>query len=125
MFRQPGALCVHVAEDPDKAWSLMAPFAMHEMNSYGEWTAETPGASTFQPISDPDALREHGLYRVLTPDECVAYGNALADHELLVLHPLVGGLTPDEGWASLELFATKVLPQLRRVSGPLWGASGP
>ena len=31
----------------------------------------------------------------------------------LNFHPLAGGLPPDLAWASLELFADKVLPGLR------------
>ena len=30
----------------------------------------------------------------------------------LVLHPLMGGMPPALGWESLELFASKVLPNL-------------
>ncbi|MGY1578757.1 LLM class flavin-dependent oxidoreductase [Streptomyces sp. MN13] len=48
-----------------------------------------------------------GVYRVLTPDECVARG---ADQ--LVLHPLVGGMPVDEGWRSLRLLCEDVLPRL-------------
>jgi hypothetical protein len=30
----------------------------------------------------------------------------------VVLHPLIGGLPPDQAWPSLELIAAKVLPNL-------------
>ena len=51
-----------------------------------------------------------GVYRVVTPEECVALA---AEVGTLVLHPLMGGMPPELGWASLELFAAKVLPRLR------------
>jgi hypothetical protein len=47
---------------------------------------------------------------VVTPEECVALA---AEVGTLVLHPLMGGMPPELGWASLELFAAKVLPRLR------------
>jgi hypothetical protein len=52
-------------------------------------------------------LRAEGVYRILTPDECVALGL-----DNLVLHPLSGGMPVDEGWRSLRLFAERVLPRL-------------
>jgi len=30
----------------------------------------------------------------------------------LCFHPLMGGMDPDLGWESLELYATKVLPRI-------------
>jgi len=46
---------------------------------------------------------------VLTPDECVELAGRVGS---LTFHPLMGGLDPDLGWESLELFADKVLPRL-------------
>lgn len=54
-----------------------------------------------------EELREEGVYRIVTPDECVAQGL-----DNLVLHPLSGGMPVDEGWRSLQLFAERVLPRL-------------
>ena len=49
------------------------------------------------------------MYRVVTPEE----GAEIARREgAITFKPLVGGLEPDVGWAGLELFAAKVLPQL-------------
>ena len=33
-----------------------------------------------------------------------------------MLHPLMGGITPELAWRSLELVEQKVLPQLRPAS---------
>ena len=57
-----------------------------------------------------EELRSSGVYRVVTPDECVALAR---EHGRVILHPLMGGLPPALGWASLELFEQKVLPRLR------------
>jgi hypothetical protein len=60
-----------------------------------------------------DELKASGVYRVVTVDECVQLAREIGPAGALVLHPLMGGMDPDLGWASLELFASKVLPQLR------------
>jgi alkanesulfonate monooxygenase SsuD/methylene tetrahydromethanopterin reductase-like flavin-dependent oxidoreductase (luciferase family) len=107
-----GALFLHVAEDPEAAWARIAPHALHEMNSYGRWLSEGSAAGPYAPTTDAVSLRQAGLYRVLTPDECLALARGLGPNGGLVFHPLMGGLSPDLAWASLELFASKVLPHI-------------
>lgn len=101
---------LHVADDPDRAWARIAPHALHETNSYGEWLTSAAGIARYTPSDDADALRAGGGYAVVTPDECVALARSTGG---LVLHPLMGGLPPELAWESLELVAAKVLPQLR------------
>jgi hypothetical protein len=55
-----------------------------------------------------EGVRASGVYRVVTPDECVALAEECGS---LVFHPLMGGIPADLGWESLELFASKVLPR--------------
>jgi alkanesulfonate monooxygenase SsuD/methylene tetrahydromethanopterin reductase-like flavin-dependent oxidoreductase (luciferase family) len=107
----PGA--VFVADDPDAVWARLAPHALHETNSYGEWESALPGRHVYEPAGDVDELRRRGRYLVLTPDECVRLYRDLPEDGGLLFHPLVGGLDPEVGWASLELFADRVLPRLR------------
>ncbi len=108
-----GPLFLHVAEDPDKAWARIAPHALHEANSYGRWMADTRTAGPYEPMADAAALRASGMYRVVTPEECIALANDLGPTGTLLLHPLMGGLAPDVGWSSLELFTARVLPRIR------------
>jgi hypothetical protein len=58
-----------------------------------------------------EELRAEGVYRVLTPEECVTY--AKGDTGSLILHPLSGGMPVDEGWRSLHHFCENVLPRLK------------
>lgn len=109
-----GPLFLHVAEDPERAWSQIAPHALHEVNAYGRWMSQSGAAGPYHPTQDADALRATGLYRVLTPDACVALAEDLGEHGTLLLHPLMGGLAPELGWSSLELFAKSVLPRIRK-----------
>jgi hypothetical protein len=64
-------------------------------------------------MDDADLLRAQGIYAVVTPDECVALAASLEEGSKLILHPLMGGLSPELAWESLELFEAKVLPRLQ------------
>jgi hypothetical protein len=101
-----------VAEDPERAWAQLGPHALHETNAYAKWSSELPGSNPWVPMDDPDAVRAFGLYAVVTPEQCVELYRGLDPRANLVLKPLVGGLDPDVGWSSLELFVHKVLPHL-------------
>jgi alkanesulfonate monooxygenase SsuD/methylene tetrahydromethanopterin reductase-like flavin-dependent oxidoreductase (luciferase family) len=101
------AAYVYLAEDPERAWARIAPHAMHDANEYASWIGNRRGP--FQPVSDAAELRARGIYRVVTPQECVALARAT---DSLTFKPLVGGLDPEAAWESLQLFADKVLPHL-------------
>ena len=59
-----------------------------------------------------EELRRSGVYRVVTPEECVALARETSQ---VLLHPLMGGLPPALAWEGLERFAAQVLPRLRGV----------
>jgi alkanesulfonate monooxygenase SsuD/methylene tetrahydromethanopterin reductase-like flavin-dependent oxidoreductase (luciferase family) len=125
--REPGRvvtmvppLFVHVAEDPARAWAQIAPHAVYEMSEYGRWAAESAAASAsstmdspYQEVPSADALRAMGTHAVVTPDEAITLiRSAEADGRLVNFKPMVGGLSPDLAWQSLELLAAKVLPAI-------------
>ncbi|WP_261574317.1 LLM class flavin-dependent oxidoreductase [Frankia gtarii] len=101
-----------VAEDPEKAWDDLARFAVYEAVAYSAAKPESERSSATVVGADLAAVRASGVYQVVTPDECVALAQALEPDQPLVFHPLMGGMPPELGWASLELFAAKVLPRL-------------
>ena len=108
-----GPVFLHVAEDPDRAWAEIAPHALHETNAYGRWMKESMGSgAVYHESDDADALRATGAYQIVTPDECVKIAEKLGHGGRIALHPLMGGMSPDLGWESLELFMDKVAPQL-------------
>ncbi|MCG8591031.1 MAG: LLM class flavin-dependent oxidoreductase [Proteobacteria bacterium] len=112
-LRKPeGPMLVHVAEDPERAWSQLGPHVLHEMNAYGRWATEGNADTPFRPMEDVATIRQLGLHAVVTPDECVALAEKLGPETPLLFHPLVGGLDPDVAWESLELFVSAVLPRL-------------
>jgi alkanesulfonate monooxygenase SsuD/methylene tetrahydromethanopterin reductase-like flavin-dependent oxidoreductase (luciferase family) len=103
----------HLCHDRDKGWAQIAPYAMHEMNAYGDWL-QSGGVSGggYEPISDADTLRETGQYRVLTPDDLVAQLEEQGPFGFALFHPMMGGIPPDVAWESLQLFEHEVLPRL-------------
>jgi alkanesulfonate monooxygenase SsuD/methylene tetrahydromethanopterin reductase-like flavin-dependent oxidoreductase (luciferase family) len=110
----PGAThgFLFVTEDPEKAWEALGGYALYEAVTYSSDKPESERSSTTVTGVDLAAVRASGVYQVVTPDECVELAKALEPDQPLVFHPLMGGMPPDLGWASLELFASKVLPRL-------------
>jgi alkanesulfonate monooxygenase SsuD/methylene tetrahydromethanopterin reductase-like flavin-dependent oxidoreductase (luciferase family) len=110
----PGNLgFVHVAEDPDAAWAKIAPHAVYDAHTYMTWQPSDQRSAVHVEEPDADGVRASGVYRVVTPHECVALAEELGDFGTLLLHPLMGGIPPDLAWESLSLFESKVLPRLR------------
>jgi alkanesulfonate monooxygenase SsuD/methylene tetrahydromethanopterin reductase-like flavin-dependent oxidoreductase (luciferase family) len=101
---------VHVSEDPERDWARIGPHALYDAQSYHAWQTPDQRSQVHVAARTVDDVRHSGVYRVVTPEECVALA---AEVGTLVLHPLMGGMPPALGWAGLELFAAKVLPRLR------------
>ncbi|MGN9795141.1 LLM class flavin-dependent oxidoreductase [Streptomyces sp. OZ13] len=100
---------LHVSEDPDRAWALYGEHFLHEARTYASWQSPDIRSAVRSAAGNVRDLRDEGVYRIVTPDECVALGA-----ESLVLHPLCGGMPVDEGWRSLQLLCEHVLPRLTR-----------
>ena len=102
---------VHVSNDPERDWQRIAPYALHEAQTYASWQRTgQQSAVSLKHTSNIDDLKASGVYRVVTPDECVAMYEAVG---ALVLHPLMGGIPPELAQESLSLFESAVLPRLR------------
>ncbi|UFQ18305.1 MULTISPECIES: LLM class flavin-dependent oxidoreductase [Streptomyces] len=103
---------LHIADDPDRTWAEHGEHFLHEARTYASWQADGAIRSAVKSAATTVAeLRAEGVYRVLTPEECVTY--AKGDIGSLILHPLVGGMPVDEGWRSLHHFCENVLPRLK------------
>jgi len=110
MFLYPmGPSFVHVAEDPDRAWEAIGPYALYDAVSYREWqTGDHDNPIAVEAVTVDD-LRASGLWEVLTPDQCVELAQRVG---FVALHPLMGGMPPELGWESMQLYVDRVLPQL-------------
>lgn len=100
---------LHLSEDPDRAWALYGGHFLHEARTYASWQSRDIRSAVRSAAGTIEELRNEGVYRIVTPDECVGLGA-----ESLVLHPLCGGMPVDEGWRSLQLLCEHVLPRLTR-----------
>jgi alkanesulfonate monooxygenase SsuD/methylene tetrahydromethanopterin reductase-like flavin-dependent oxidoreductase (luciferase family) len=105
---------VLVSDDPDALWEQVGPHALYDAQIYSSWQRnEQASAIDVHDAQSWEDVRASGVYQILTPDECVALAEEQGDFGTVMLHPLVGGLSPDIAWSSLELFDQKVLPRLR------------
>jgi len=103
---------VHVTEDPEKAGAQIGPHALFDAETYAAW--QTPGqrSNVHVAAQTVDDVKASGVYRIVTPDECVQLIDELGPMGALCFHPLMGGMDPDLGWESLELYASKVVPRI-------------
>jgi alkanesulfonate monooxygenase SsuD/methylene tetrahydromethanopterin reductase-like flavin-dependent oxidoreductase (luciferase family) len=109
---------VHVSEDPEQAWAQIVDYAWYDASTYRDWQMKGQRSSVQSFAENLAQLQREGIYRVFTPDECVAFAEQQGPDGKLTLHPLLAGMPVDLGWQSLELFASKVLPRIR--NGPAY-----
>ncbi len=85
---------------------------LHDARSYASWQLAGQSSAVHSRATCVAELRAEGLYRVLTPDECVARARERGPLCDFVHFPLGGGTPPARGWESLELSGRVVLPRL-------------
>lgn len=102
-----------VAQDPDEYWDSIARHVQHETNIYARWARESNAFSPYKHFDDTDALRASGAYRVYRPQELIEAAREMPAAQPIMFHPLCGGIPPEQGWRSLQLFMDEVMPTLR------------
>lgn len=101
---------VHVSNDPQADWERIGPHALYDAQTYHAWQTHDQRSQVHVDATTIDDVKKSGVYEVVTPDQCVA----LAEQQgRIILHPLMGGLSPDLAWAGLRLFEKEVLPRIR------------
>lgn len=107
---------IHLCEDPDEGWAALEKHAVHVITEYAKWAAlEGDGSnSPFKGLDNPAVLRQSGLFATWTPDQLIEKVRQLPAGVSVGFQPLLGGLSPQEGWKSLKLLE-KTLPRLREV----------
>jgi alkanesulfonate monooxygenase SsuD/methylene tetrahydromethanopterin reductase-like flavin-dependent oxidoreductase (luciferase family) len=100
---------VFVAEDPDAVWDEVGENLLYDTKTYAAWQRPGQRSAVHNESQTVAELRETPLFRIMTPDECVAFAK---ETPVLVFHPLCGGISPDPAWTSLRLFEDEVLPRL-------------
>jgi alkanesulfonate monooxygenase SsuD/methylene tetrahydromethanopterin reductase-like flavin-dependent oxidoreductase (luciferase family) len=101
-----------VSEDPDRDWTLLAPYCLYETNCYARWQSTTGLDMLFNEVTDAAALRAYGTYQVVRPESVIAAAPAMAPNDALVLHPLISGLDRELSWSTLRTFFDRVAPRV-------------
>jgi len=100
-----------LADDPEVAWTELAPYFLHDMNTYGSWL-ENNGMKGPYWTTTLEELPSSGAYRVITPETLVEELKPMGDRAFAMFHPMVGGIPPEKAWESLRLFDERVAPAL-------------
>lgn len=108
-------MAIHLCENPDAGWEAIAPHAIHVITEYAKWAAlEGDGSnSPFKGLTDPAVLRHAGLFAAWTPEMLLERAATMPGGNI-GFQPLLGGLSPEEGWKSLKLLEA-TMPRLREV----------
>ena len=101
-----------LTEDPDKAWAELGHHLLHEALTYAGWQTPDIRSAVHSGATTVDGLRAEGMYRFLTPQQCLDAARSQGDAASVLLHPLCGGLPIDRGWECVQLYVDHVLPHL-------------
>ena len=109
-------ISIHLCEDPDQGWAAIERHAVHVITEYAKWADQEGDASNspFKGMTDPAVLRAAGLFAAWTPDQLLAKVSEMPDRSTFGFQPLLGGLSPEEGWKSLELLK-QTMPKLKEA----------
>jgi len=113
---QPGMpLAIHLCEDPEAGWNALAPHALHVVTEYAKWAAQEGDGSNspFKGLDNAEALKMSGLFVAWTPEMLIERVKD-AGVSMIGFQPLLGGLSPEEGWKCLKL-VEQVLPDLKAL----------
>lgn len=107
-------LAIHLCEDPEAGWKAIERHAVHVITEYAKWAEAEGDASNspFKGLTDPAVLRHAGLFACWTPEQLIKQAGKMEDKNSLGLQPLLGGLSPEEGWKSLRLLE-QAMPDIR------------
>lgn len=116
-YSRGGPHLLHVTEDVEAAWEVLAPHVLLEAGNYATWSITDTPTSGPTGAAQPTLadLRAGGRYIVAEPEEAVELIRGYQADTIITLHPLVAGLDPAVGWGSLRLFTERVLPAIREM----------
>jgi len=103
---------VFLDEDPERAWTELAPFFVRESREYASWRRDgvpRPGEQAVETLAE---LRAQRRYEILTPTACLARIRDGGPRPTICLHPLAGGIPIERAWDCLRLYQREVLSAL-------------
>ncbi|MBO8188990.1 LLM class flavin-dependent oxidoreductase [Streptomyces sp. DW4-2] len=112
----PELPAVHLTEDPDRAWEELGDRFLYEARQYASWQTPDVHSVMRARATTVAELRAEGVYRFLTPGECLSMVERQpAGARQILLHPLCGGMPAQEGRRSLRLLVEQVMPHLKEI----------
>ena len=113
-------LGIHLCEDPEAGWQVIERHAVHVITEYAKWAEAEGDASNspFKGLTDPAVLKQAGLFAAWTPQELLERIPSIHDLGGIGIQPLLGGLSPEEGWKSLRLLG-QMMPDIRAAIAKL------
>jgi alkanesulfonate monooxygenase SsuD/methylene tetrahydromethanopterin reductase-like flavin-dependent oxidoreductase (luciferase family) len=102
---------VFCVKDPDVFWERFGHHLLYDARSYDGWQGDLTSLVRDRSTT-VEEMREAGVYVVVTPDELVERCRT-GEVELVVSHPLCGGLPLEVSWESLKLLGDVVIPAVR------------
>ncbi|MGW1510607.1 LLM class flavin-dependent oxidoreductase [Streptomyces sp. NPDC002394] len=125
--RLSGLLPIILADDPDEAWSRVAPYLAHQMNSYRQSSVEGTDKPR-PPIIHADEFRNRtsnapwGALKILTPEDAAVQIKEMTEGlpvEHLIFWASIAGMPDDLTVRNVELVSEALPPLLgaRRPSG--------
>jgi hypothetical protein len=107
---------IHLSNDPEATWARLMPHLKHQVGEYAKLAAVTGADTPFAGLLTNDAaLRSCGILNVWTPEELLRKAPTAKPYGGLSFMPLIGGLSPELGWESLQLLKT-IMPQLQAIT---------
>jgi hypothetical protein len=80
--------------------------------TYGAWQTPDIRSAVHSHASTTAELRAEGIYRIITPAECIAELKGMGEGAAGSLHPFCGGMPIDTAWKYLSNYVEKVLGKL-------------
>jgi len=110
-----GDMWLIVAEDPNRTFATYAPHLLYWFNAYSKWFEGTD-TSPWPHLNNADDLLAKGLVNIVTPEAAVKLikdRTAEVPVEMYTMMLSPPGIALREVQTSLELFASKVMPNLK------------
>lgn len=127
--RVAGLLPIILADDPEAAWSRVAPYAVYQMNSYRQASVAgtnqpEPPLITAEHFNRRSADSPYGMLEVLTPQDAAARIHEVTEGlpiEHLIFWASIAGMPDDLVARNIELISKSLKPLLSPagIAGPL------
>jgi alkanesulfonate monooxygenase SsuD/methylene tetrahydromethanopterin reductase-like flavin-dependent oxidoreductase (luciferase family) len=101
-----------VSDDPDRAWTQLGSYLLHEATTYASWQTAEILSSVHSYATTVDELRAEAIYEILSPADCLARAAEQGPETSFVLHPLCGGMPLEAAWDCLRLYVDEVVGKL-------------